>query len=206
MVFEQIPVGQMQNFCYLVGDEGSKEAAVVDPGWEVEKILNIAKKHDLDIKYILITHSHYDHIDGVKEINEKTGAIVYVHEEDFLAVEKLNIENIKKIKDDDIIDIGKLKIKVLHTPGHSPGSVCYLIENKLITGDMLFVEGMGRIDLPGANKENMFNSLQKLKKLDDTIEIYPGHDYGSKISSTIGYEKKNNTYMKISKEEIMGIG
>lgn len=205
MIFEQIPVGQMQNFCYVIGDEGSKLGAVVDPGWEVDKILDSVRKHNLDINYILITHSHYDHIDGVKEINEKAGAIVYVHEEDFLAVEKLNIKNIKKIKDDDIIDIGKLKIKVLHTPGHSPGSVCYLIENKLITGDMLFVEGMGRIDLPGADKENMFNSLQKLKKLDDNIEIYPGHDYGSKPNSTIGYEKKNNNYMKISKEEFMRI-
>ena len=206
MIFEQIPVGQMQNFCYVIWDEGSKLRAVVDPGWEVDKILDSVRKHNLDITYILITHSHYDHIDGVKEINEKTGAIVYVHEEDSSAIEKLNIKNIKKIKDDDIIDIGKLKIKVLHTPGHSPGSVCYLSENKLITGDTLFVEGMGRIDLPGANKENMFNSLQKLKKLDDNIEIYPGHDYGSKISSTIAYEKKNNTYMKFSKEEIRGIG
>jgi len=205
MIFEQIPVGQMQNFSYLIGDEISKEGAVVDPAWENGKILEIAKKHDLNIKFILITHSHYDHIDGVKEMVNATDAIVYVHEDDSLEIEKLSIEKIKKLKNNEIITIGKIKIKVLHTPGHSPGSVCYLFDNKIITGDMLFVEAIGRVDLPGGDIEKMFNSLQRLKELNDDIEVYPGHDYGSIKHSTISHEKKNNPYMKASKEEFFRI-
>jgi len=205
MIFEQIPVGQMQNFSYLIGDEDSKEAAVVDPAWENDKILSIASKHDLDIKFILITHSHYDHIDKVKEMVDATDAVVYVHENDSSEIKNLNIEKIKEIKNNEIINIGKIKIKVMHTPGHSPGSVCYLFDNKLITGDILFVEAIGRVDLPGGDIEKMFDSLQILKKLDENIEVYPGHDYGSIPHSTISHEKKNNPYMKASKEEFMRI-
>jgi len=117
MIFEQIPVGQMQNFSYLIGDEDSKIGAVVDPAWENDKILDIAKKHDLNIKFILITHSHYDHIDGVKEMVNATDAVVFVHEDDSLEIEKLSIEKIKKIKNNEIINIGKTKIKVLHITG-----------------------------------------------------------------------------------------
>jgi len=205
MIFEQIPIGNMQNFSYLIGDEDSKEAAVVDPGWEIEKILEIAKKHDLNIKIILITHSHYDHIGSVKEIVDATDSVVYVHKEDVNEIKEKGITDIKFVKEGDEIDVGKIKIKVLHTPGHSPGSVCYLFDNKLITGDMLFVEAIGRVDLPGGDIEMMYNSLQKLKKLDENIEVYPGHDYGSLKSSTIAHEKKNNSYMKASKEEFFRI-
>ena len=203
MIFEQIPVGQMQNFSYLIGD--SKEAAVVDPGWEIDKILSIAKKHDLDVKYILITHSHYDHIDKVKEMADATDATVYVHKEDADEIKNRGVDKIKTIKENDEITIGKMKIKVLHTPGHSPGSVCYLVDNKLITGDTLFGEAVGRVDLPGGNIGHLFNSLQRLKKLDENIEVYPGHDYGSIPHSTISHEKENNPYMKASKEEFFSI-
>jgi len=205
MIFEQIPVGQMQNFSYLIGDEDSKEAAIVDPGWEVDKIINTASRYDLGIKFILITHSHYDHVDGVKEMVNATDASVYVHEKDKDEVISRGIKEIEPLKDGAEINIGKIKVKVLHTPGHSPGSVCYLLDNKMITGDMLFVEGIGRIDLPGGDIGAMFNSLQRLKELDEKIEIYPGHDYGSRKSSTIAYEKKNNPYMKASKEEFFRI-
>jgi len=205
MIFEQIPVGQMQNFSYLIGDEESKEGAIVDPAWENDKILSIASKHDLDIKFILITHSHYDHIDKVKEIADATGAIVYVHKDDADGIKERGVDKIKTIDENDEIKIGKVKVKVMHTPGHSPGSVCYLLDNKIITGDMLFVEAIGRVDLPGGDIEKMFDSLQKLKKLEDNIEVYPGHDYGSVPHSTIAHEKQNNSYMKASKEEFIRI-
>mgnify|MGYP000400883151 CR=1 FL=1 len=169
MIFEQIPVGQMQNFSYLIGDEDSKEAAIVDPGWEVDKIINTASRHDLGIKFILITHSHYDHIDGVKEMADVTGAVLYVHKEDADGIKERGVDKIKTIDENDEINIGKVKIKVMHTPGHSPGSVCYLFDNKIITGDILFVEAVGRVDLPGGDIEKMFNSLQKFKKLDALI-------------------------------------
>ena len=170
MIFEQIPIGPMQNFSYLIADEESKEAAVVDPGWEIEKISEIAKKHDLNIKFILITHSHYDHIDKVKEIADATDATVYVHKEDLDEIKNKGVDKIKTIGENDEIYVGKIKVKVLHTPGHSPGSVCYLVGNKLITGDTLFVENIGRTDLPGGDPRVIAESLKKLKKLDEKIE------------------------------------
>ena len=205
MIFSQIPVGIMQNFSYIIADKESKEAAVVDPGWEINKILETAKKYDLNIKKILMTHTHYDHAKELKKIVDATDAIVYVHKEEINEIKKLNINKIKAINDNDIINIGKIKVKVLHTPGHTPGSVCFLINNKkLITGDTLFVEGIGRTDL-GGDMETMFNSLQKLKKLNENIEVWPGHNYGSKTNSTIGYEKRNNPYMKAGKGEFFSI-
>ena len=197
MIFEQIPVGQMQNFSYLIGDEDSKDCAVVDPGWEIETILEIAKKHDLNVKYILITHSHYDHIGKVKEIADATGAVVYIHKEDMDEIKNKGVDKIKTVEEGDEINIGKIKIKVLHTPGHSPGSVCYLVDNKLITGDTLFVENIGRTDLPGGDPRVIAESLKRLKELDETIEVYPGHDYGSVKHSTIKHEKENNPHMSI---------
>lgn len=196
MIFEQIPVGIMQNFSYLIGDEKTKEAAVVDPGWEIDKILQVAKKHELNIKMILLTHADYDHINGVKDIVNAADATVYVHKEERDEIKKLGINKIKILNDNDEINIGKIKVKVIHTPGHTPGSVCFLAENKLITGDTLFVENIGRVDKPNGDAKKMADSLNKLKKLDESIEVYPGHDYGSKPYSTIGYEKKNNYHMR----------
>ena len=202
MIFEQIPIGQMQNFAYLIGD---KEAAIVDPGWDIDKLLAAAKKHDLNVNKILLTHNHYDHINGVKQLFDATDATIYVHEEDAMEIKKLGIEKIKTIKDNEIIEIGKIKVKVLHTPGHSSGSVCYLVDNKLITGDTVFVEAVGRVDLPGGNIGELYDSLQKLKELPGDTEIYPGHDYGSIPHSTIKHEKQNNPYMKASKEDFFRI-
>ncbi len=195
MIFEQIPVGQMQNFSYLIGDKAAKEAAIVDPGWDIDKLLSAAKKHDLNVKYILITHSHYDHIQQVKELFDATNAAVYVHREDSEEIKNKGIEKIKTVGEGDIINIGKIKIKVLHTPGHTPGSVCYLFDNKLITGDTLFVGNIGRTDLPGGNPRIMSETLRRLKKLDENIEVYPGHDYGLRKSSNIDREKKQNPHM-----------
>ena len=195
MIFKQIPVGHMQNFSYLIGDEAAKEAAIVDPGWDIDKLLSAAKKHDLKVKFILVTHSHYDHIQQVKDLFDATDATVYVHEEDSEEIKNKGIEKIKTVGEGDTINIGKIKIKVLHTPGHTPGSVCYLIDNRLITGDTLFVGNIGRTDLPRGNPGIMSSTLKRLKKLDDSIEVYPGHDYGSTKSSTIKREKKTNPHM-----------
>jgi len=202
MIFEQIEVGNMQNFSYIIGDEDSKEGAIVDAGWEAEKL--VEKTKGLKIKYILLTHTHYDHINSLPKLFELTKAKIIVHENDAIDVENLGIPY-ETVKDKDEISIGKLKVIVLHTPGHTPGSVCYLVEGKLFTGDMLFVEAIGRVDLPGGNIEDMYNSLQKLKELDGKIEICPGHDYGSIKISTIKHEKENNAYMKASKEEFFKI-
>ncbi|MBI2655219.1 MBL fold metallo-hydrolase [Candidatus Woesearchaeota archaeon] len=207
MIFNQIDVGPMQNFVYFIGDEISKEAAVIDAGWDVDKIINTASQSKLEIKKIILTHSHFDHVQGVSELADKISADVYFHELESNSIKK-HIKNgtIKTInlKDNDEINVGKIKIKVVHTPGHTLGSICLLAENKLLTGDTLFVGAIGRTDLPGGDALKLFESLQKLKKLDDKTEIYPGHDYGETRFSTIGNEKKNNPYfMCKNKEEFM---
>jgi len=149
MIFEQIEVGNMQNFSYIIGDEESKEAAVIDAGWDAEKIVEMAK--DLKIRYILLTHTHYDHINSLPKLYELTKAKIMVHEDDAKDVESFGIPY-ETVKDKDEITMGKLKFKVIHTPGHTPGSVSYLVEGKLFTGDMLFVEAIGRVDLPGGGE------------------------------------------------------
>ena len=207
MFFKQIPIGPMQNFVYIIGDEKTKEAVVIDAGWNIDEIIEIARKENLDIKKIILTHSHYDHVQKVDELSSKTNATIYFHEDDYNEIKRFiknpNIQ-IHKLKNNDEIRIGNIKIKVMHTLGHTPGSICLLVGGKLITGDTLFVGAIGRTDLPGGDALKLFESLQKLKKLDDKVEIYPGHDYGKTPFSTIGHEKKNNPYfMCRTKEEFL---
>ncbi|MBI2208233.1 MBL fold metallo-hydrolase [Candidatus Woesearchaeota archaeon] len=197
MIFEQIAVGHMQNFAYVIGDKKTKEAAVVDPAWENGKILNITKKYNLKINKILITHTDFDHIDGVKGMAKITNAAVYVHKNGEKDIKNLGVNKIKTIDEGDEIDIGKIKLTVLYTPGHKPSCVCFLIgTNKMLTGDTLFVEGCGRIDMLGGDIKKQYESLQRLKQMDENIEIYPGHDYGSMPSSTIKHEKENNPFLR----------
>ena len=204
MFFSQIKVGPMQNFSYIIGDENTKEAVIVDAGWDIDKLIAVCYKEKLKINKIILTHSHYDHTQKADELASKINSDVYFHEDDFNEIKKL-IQNpsikIHRLKDDDEVKVGKIKIRVIHTPGHSPGAVCLLIENKLLTGDTLFVNAIGRTDLPGSDSLKMFESLQKIKKLDDKIEIYPGHDYGEVPFSTIGNEKKNNPYLRCNTKE-----
>ena len=204
MIFRQIPIGPMQNFSYIIGDEKTKEAAVVDAGWEADKLIEICNKEKLKITKIILTHSHYDHVQKVDELASKANAAVYFHEDDSSEIKKV-IKNpnvkITKLKNNDEIKVGKIEIKVIHTPGHSPGAICLLADKKLLTGDTLFVNAIGRTDLPGGDSIKLFESLQKLKKLDDNIEIYPGHDYGEVPFSTIGGEKKTNPYFMCNTKE-----
>ena len=206
MIFEQIPVGHMQNFSYLIADEKTKESSIVDPAWEIDKILKIAKKHDLNISKILITHTDFDHIEGIRKLVDITNAIVFVHKNGEKDIKNLGINKIKTIDENDIINIGKIKVKVLYTPGHKPSCVCFLLGDRILTGDTLFVEACGRVDMPGGDIKQEFESLQRLKKLDENLEVYPGHDYGSIKSSTIKHEKENNPYMKCrSFEEFLSV-
>jgi len=204
MFFKQVPIGPMQNFSYIIGDENAREAAVVDAGWDVDKLIETAKKENLEIKKIIFTHSHYDHVQKVDELASKTNTEVYFHELEFNEIKKyIKNPNIKliKVKNNDEINVGNIKIKVIHTPGHTTGAICLLTDKKLLTGDTLFVNAIGRTDLAGGDTIKLFESLQKLKKLNDNIEIYPGHDYGKIPFSTIGNEKKNNPYFKCETKE-----
>jgi len=209
MFFKQVHVGPMQNFSYIIGDEITKEAAVVDAGWETNKLIDICNNEKFKINKIILTHSHYDHVQKVDELASKTNAAVYFYEDDHNEITRL-IKNpsikIVKLKNNDEINVGKIKVKVFHTPGHAPGAICLLVENKLITGDTLFVNAIGRTDLAGGDSIKLFESLQKLKKLKDDVEVYPGHDYGEMPFSTISNEKKNNPYFKCeSKEQFLSL-
>ena len=190
LIFEQIPIGPMQNFAYLIGDEKTGLAAVVDPAWDIEKILDAAKRDKLRIVYAINTHQHPDHTSGNDELVRATGAKVVAHET------SRNRKDIV-IKDRDTLNVGSLELRFIHTPGHSPDHLCVLVNGKLMTGDALFVGECGRIDLPGGSSEQLYESLfNKLMKLPDDVEVYPGHDYGSKPHSTIAYEKTHNYVLK----------
>lgn len=190
MILLQIPIGSMKNFTYIIGDEETGEAAVVDPHGDVDRIIRLASGKNLKIKYVLNTHSHFDHVGGNEELARKTGAKIVAHE---VAPTRKDI----LVKDGDTIKIGKLTVKVLHTPGHTIEAVCYLLDKKLLTGDTLFIGECGRTDLPGGNPAEMWDSLlNKLSRLDESIEVYPGHDYGDRPYSTIGHEKQHNYTLK----------
>lgn len=193
MIFRQLEVGEMQNFAYIIGDEKTREAAIVDPGWDEDKIISECKKEGWRITKIFLTHAHFDHAQAAEPLARKTGATIYVHKS-----EEFNAEKIQYIEDEEELTIGGIKIKVFWTPGHTPGGVCFLIDGKkLLTGDTLFVGGVGRTDLPGGNSRVLKESLQKIASLGDSVEVWPGHDYGETKSGTIGREKRENSAMHL---------
>ena len=189
MIFEQVPVGTFQNFSYIIGDETNKRAALVDPAWEVDKLLQMCKEMGLTVSYVINTHSHHDHVGGNLQVTRRTGAKVVAHVSS-------PVHKDIPVKDGDTIKVGNISVEVIHTPGHCPDHICLLFDGKLLTGDTLFVGECGRTDLAGGDSSKMYDSLNRLLELDDNIEVYPGHDYGSKKSSTIGYERQNNYTLK----------
>lgn len=178
------------NFSYIVADNATKEAIIVDPSFNSDTIIRVVRDRDLIVKYVIATHHHRDHVAGNEEIKTSLGAKVVGH--------KLSlIDKDVTVNDGDSLQMGNIVVRVIHTPGHSPDSICLLIENKILTGDTLFVGECGRTDLPGGDPEDMYHSLfNKLMKLEDTVEVFPGHDYGSTPRSTIGREKKTNYVLK----------
>lgn len=191
----------MMNFAYLVGKRGAKACAAIDPGWDAKSIAAAARKEGLTIEKILLTHTHFDHATEVGALAAETGAATYVHHSEIGEIPG----NVKTVATDDgtIIEVGVLKIKCLHTPGHTPGSQCFETNGAIFTGDTLFVEGCGRVDLPGSDPRQMILSLKKLAALDPKIVIYPGHDYGPTPTSTIGDEVKRNPYMSLDSEAML---
>jgi hydroxyacylglutathione hydrolase len=175
------------NFSYIIADDTTREAAVVDSSYNAGKITSILTAENLKLKYIINTHSHSDHTAGNPELQSMSGARIVAHK---LSRVKADV----KVDDGDIISIGNIPLKVIHTPGHTPDSICLLVDKKkLLTGDTLFVGECGRTDMPGGNSKSMYDSLfHKLLKLNDDVEIYPGHDYGPNPSSSIGEERRSN--------------
>jgi len=191
----QVAVGNMQNFTYIVVDEETSQSIIIDPSWDLIELELIIKENNLKIKYIVNTHHHFDHTIGNESMSESTKAPIIQHE---LSDLKHDIS----VKDGDFIEFGSSKLKVLHTPGHSKDSICLLGDGKIFSGDTLFVGNCGRIDLPGGDPKELFHSLfDVIYKLDDELIMYPGHNYGSTETSTIGKEKLTNFVMQKRTEE-----
>lgn len=184
MFFKQIKY-RGDNFSYVVADDVTREAVVVDPSFNAEAIVRLLRDKNLNVKYIINTHDHIDHIADNEYIKSNFNAKIVAHK----------LSDVKKdisVADGDVVNVGSIHIKVIHTPGHTLDSICLLVDGKLLTGDTLFVGECGRTDLLGSSPEDMYHSLHKLIELDDDIEVYPGHDYGVKPHSTIGLEKRTN--------------
>lgn len=196
LYLKQISVGTMENYAYLIGSKKTKEVFVVDPGWDAKKILSEAKKDDLKIIGILLTHFHYDHTNATQDILKIIPCAVHMHPEDIPYLD-FKPAAITPLKDGDQLKIGDVEITCIHTPGHTPGSQCFLAQGQLITGDTLFFGACGCCDLPGGDANAMRQSLQRLKKLDDAVILWPGHRYGHSVSATMGEEKKTNPYLAV---------
>jgi len=185
----------MGNFAYIVGDEATKKCCIIDPGFDVENIIEEANNLGFSIDKVLLTHGHYDHAKGAQKLSKETNAKIFVHKDEPL---DFSSGNVVRFLGGEIIEVGELKIKCIHLPGHSKGSTAFLLGNDLFTGDVLFVDGIGRCDLEGGDESAMLDSLKKLSNLPDSTRIFPGHDYGASQSSTIGKQKLSNPYMRIS--------
>ena len=178
------------NFSYIVADEDVDEAIVVDPSFNGDFIIQLAKKNGFRVKYVIDTHQHRDHVTDNSRVKSAFGSKIVAH-----SLSKVSRD--VGVEDGDTLTVGKVKINVIHTPGHTQDSICLLVDGKLLTGDTLFVGECGRTDLPGSSSEDMYDSLfNKLMKLDDNIEVFPGHDYGPKPHSTIREEKRTNYVLK----------
>jgi len=186
MYFKQIQQ-HGDNFSYIIADEETREAVVVDSSYNAGEIIRILKTEKLNLKYLINTHGHSDHTAGNEELRFNFGVKTIAHK---LSINKPEVT----VEDGDMISVGSVKIKVIHTPGHTPDGICLLVEGKkLLTGDTLFVSECGRTDMAGGDSGKLYNSLfDKLMKLRDDIEVYPGHDYGPRPRSTIGDERKSN--------------
>lgn len=209
MIFQQLIVGSMGVCSYIIGCEETKKGAVVDPGGDERRILSEVDKLGLDIEYIIATHGHPDHVCGNRIIQEATKGAIVMHTLDVDFFGNPEMQNYfsmlglepsppvdVKVEEGDSIDIGRLSWKVIHTPGHTPGGICLYCAPNLITGDTLFVGGVGRTDFPGGSYDELINSLKnKVLVLPGETVVWPGHGYGGS-QSTINEEKRSNPYLR----------
>ena len=195
MKVHQIQVGNMHNFTYIVEDEETDHAIIIDPSWDLVELEYIIKHNNLKVKYIVNTHHHFDHTLGNKSMAESTGAKIIQHESSELTHDI-------PVKDGDVIEFGNSKLTVLHTPGHSKDSICLIGNGKIFSGDTLFVGNCGRVDLPGGSSRELYHSLfDILYSLDDSLVIYAGHNYGHSVTSTLGDEKVSNPVLQKRTEQ-----
>lgn len=215
LYFIQLAVGQMQNLAYLIGSRSTRECVIVDPAWSVDGLLDRAETDGMKVVGALVTHYHQDHvggsifgmdIEGIPRLLERHPCPVHVntHEGDgTIDVTGASESDLVRHDASDDITLGQVRIRLIHTPGHTPGSQCFLVEDgagppRLVSGDTLFLDSCGRVDLPGANPEDMYRSLNDtLKALPDETVVYPGHIY-SEPSDTLGAQKQTNPFLRMS--------
>lgn len=217
LYLRQLEIGPMQNYVYLVGDPETREAAVIDAAWDIDAIIAAAEHDGYTITKALITHFHPDHlggrfmgmsVTGAAELVGKLPIKAYInkHEAGFVGrVSDLPAADVVAVDAGDTIPIGNIPLTFVHTPGHTPGSQCFLVDGNLISGDTLFIGSCGRTDLPGSDPAQLYESLKTLRKLPDDTVLHPGHNYASQPTSTIGHEKRRNLFMRFdSLEEFLG--
>jgi hydroxyacylglutathione hydrolase len=204
---------QMVNFTYLVGDRESGQALVVDPAYGVNEILDIAASDGMEVAGILATHHHPDHvggsmmgysIEGVTAVLERVAVPVHAHREEAALITRvtgLDPSDVVAHHGGDRVSVGAVEVELLHTPGHTPGSQCFLVDGMLLAGDTLFLQGCGRTDLPGSDPVSMYESLQRLAGLPDGTAIYPGHRYSVASSGTLAAVKETNMVFKPATKE-----
>lgn len=208
MIHEILPVGPLQCNCSIVGDESSREAMIIDPGDDVSDILTIVQKHGLTVKHIVITHAHIDHVGGAMKLKAKTGAPILLNQNDYALLKMLDVQASwlgmlppgpvhidEALADGHKLSVGLLEANVIHTPGHTEGSVClyFPAEQKLIAGDTLFAGSIGRTDLPGGSYDQIISSLHsRVLALPDQTIVFPGHG----PLTTIGEERESNPFLQ----------
>jgi len=199
---------QMVNFVYLIGDKSTRECMIVDPAYAVLELLSVAEKDEMKVVGALATHYHPDHvggsmmganIDGIATLLEKTDIPIHVQELEaqwIMRTTGVSADHLHQHQPGDTVKVGDIEICLVHTPGHTPGSQCFLVDNRLIAGDTLFLEGCGRTDLPGSNPDQMFESLQTLSALPDQTVVYPGHRYSDPSSRSLAEVRQTNYVFK----------
>ncbi len=216
LYFRQIPVGEMANFAYLVGSVSERKALLVDPAWNVEGLLAQAAEDGMEVAGALVTHYHQDHcggeifgmkIEGLAKLLELAPVPIHVNHEEadgLRTVTGVSESDLVRQRGGDEIALGQMRVRLIHTPGHTPGSQCFLVEDaagpgRLVSGDTLFLGSCGRVDLPGADPEAMYHSLNgTLKALPDETVVYPGHLYSSEPSGSLAEEKRHNPYLRVT--------
>jgi hydroxyacylglutathione hydrolase len=200
MYVRQLKLGPMENFVYLIGADDSAETAIIDAAWDVDAALRAAEQDGRTVTHALVSHHHFDHVNGLPALLAARGVRVHAHGADVPKLAPELQSEVTALRGGDVVEVGPLRIRALHTPGHTPGSTCWQVDGRdggIFSGDTVFVNACGRCDLAGGDPEQMYQSLRRISELDPDIKLYPGHDYGDVAVSSIGREREKNPYFAL---------
>jgi len=192
----QLKLGPMENFVYLVGAEGARETAIVDPAWDVEAAQAAAGADGRSLTHALVSHHHFDHVNGLPQVLAGGGIRVFAHRADVPKLAPELQREVTPLAAGDAVEVGPLRVVAMHTPGHTPGSTCWHAGDGLFAGDTVFVNACGRCDLAGGDPEQMFQSLKRVSELPGDVRLFPGHDYGDVPISSVARERERNPYFQ----------